>query len=366
MTDWTRIDGIERVALVGLPMRRAQIGLVWGSAAVVILLLGSAVSGAQYKPGKPTRAVSPWFVYQGEQSIQQLKPNADIISSISVCGGCPREFVDQCHGLGITVYILKGGHDGKVFETPAARRELIQSYLDQCRVTGADGIDLDFESLDKRCRNSYSDLLREASRTFRAAGKRLSMCVSYIMCTWRTADGPTPGGADIDGGWYDPAVIAETCDLVRVMCYDMHSVSGGGIGPVSTSPWARDAMRFWMQHVPREKLVMGLPAYSRDFAMAPQRQAVSVYAPMPQVAADTSLVRVWLPYEEVTQYRYTDSDGIVHLFYAGDEASTRAHLRTAAELELNAIGFWHYAAVTPEQWSAVREWIETEDFTADQ
>jgi len=323
-------------------------------AAVLLLLLGSSVLQAQ---DKPARVVSPWFVYQGEQSIEQLKPNADIVSSISVCGGCPREFVDQCHALGITVCLLKGGHDGSVFETPAAREKLIQSYLDQCRVTGADGIDLNFESLDKRYLNSYSDLLREASRAFRAADKRLSMCVSYLMCTWRTADGPTPAGADIDGGWFDPAVVGKTCDMVRVMCYDMHSVSGGGVGPVSTAPWARDAMRFWMQHVPREKLVMGLPAYSRDFAMTLRRQAKSVYTPKPQVAADTRLVRVWLPYEEVTQYRYTDSDGIVHLFFASDEASTRAHLRTATGLELNAIGFWHYAAVTAEQWAAVREWL---------
>ena len=341
-----------------MPMRRVQIGLICGSAAVLIVLLGSAVSQAQDKPGKSTRVVSPWFVYQGEQSIGQLKPNADVISSISVCGACPREFVDQCHALDITVYLLKGGHDGSVFETATAREQLIRSYLDQCRVTGADGIDVNFESLDKRYRNSYSDLLREASRSFSAAGKKLAMSVSYIMCTWRSADGPKPGGADIDGGWYAPAVIGETCDMVRVMCYDMHSVSGGGVGPVSSCPWARDAIRFWMRHVPREKLVMGLPAYSRDFAMTSQRPAKSVYAPKPLVAPDTSVVRVWLPYEEVSQYRYTDSDGIVHLFYASDEASTRAHLRAAAELEVNAIGFWHYAAVTSEQWASVRDWLQ--------
>ena len=46
-----------------------------------------------------------------------------------------------------------------------------------------------------------------------------------------------------------------------------------------------------------------------------------------------------------------------HLFYASDAASTRAHLRTAAELDLPTIGFWHLAAVTPDEWAAVREWL---------
>lgn len=327
---------------------------------LVMLILGTAVSQGQDKPGNPLRMVSPWFVYQGTESIKQLKPNADIISSISVCGGCPREFVEQCHELGIDVYILKGGHDGAVFETSAARQKLVQSYLEQCQATGADGIDLNFESLDKEYRDSYSELLRTAAQAFGAAGKKLSMCVSFIMCTWRTADDPKPGRADIDGGWCDPAVIGQTCDVVRVMCYDMHSVSGRGVGPVSTAPWARDAMRFWMEYVPREKLVMGLPAYSRDFALASDVETTSVYAPLPNVADSAALKRVWLPYEHISQYRYTDADGTLHLFYASDALSTRAHLKTAAELDLNAVGFWHYRAVTEKQWTVVRQWLETE------
>ena len=109
------------------------------------------------------------------------------------------------------------------------------------------------------------------------------MCVSYLMCTWRTADLRDSSSAEIDGGWYDPTVIAETCDMVRVMCYDMHSVSGKGMGPVRTAPWTRDAIRFWMRHIPREKLVMGLPAYSRDFVFTPRLKAETVFATLPRV-----------------------------------------------------------------------------------
>ena len=187
----------------------------------------------------PKRVVSPWFVYQGEGSIQSLKPNADLISSISVCGGSPKAFVDQCHELGIQVYALVGGHDGAVFETPEARRQLIESYLERCRAEGLDGIDLDFESLDLKHRDAYSTLLRETRDALHAAGKKLSMCVSYVMCTWRSNTEPvTDAEAAMDGGWYDPQVIGETCDLVRVMCYDMISPSSTAVGPVSSGPWA--------------------------------------------------------------------------------------------------------------------------------
>jgi len=336
--------------------------LVTWTGFLAILILGTALAGGQDKAEKLERTVSPWFIYQGEASIQQLKPNADIISSISVCGGCPRAFVDQCHALGIDVYLLKGGHDGAVFEGPSARRELIRSYLDECRATGADGIDLDFESLDKKHRGSYSELLRDADQAFGEAGKKLSMCVSYVMCTWRSVAGPKPGSDDIDGGWYDPAVIGETCDIVRVMCYDMHSPSAGGaVGPVSTAPWARDAMRYWSHYVPPRNLVMGLPAYSRDFAMTSRASVESVYAPLPPIGADRSLKRFWFPYEQISQYHYTDSNGILHLFFASDELSTRAHLSTACELDLKRVGFWHYGAVTAKEWQEVRKWVRAEE-----
>jgi hypothetical protein len=71
-------------------------------------------------------------------------------------------------------------------------------------------------------------------------------------------------------------VIAETCDLIRVMCYDLYWAPGKGdlslierpdtqgMGPASNYPWAREAMKFWRSQTPREKLIMGLPAYSND------------------------------------------------------------------------------------------------------
>lgn len=302
--------------------------------------------------------LSPWFVFQGDGSIDALRPNAHLIRSISVCGSPTAAFVGGCHDLGVKVHLLVGGHGGKAFATKRARRELIESSLERCRSTGADGIDLNFESLERQYRGAYSALLRELSEALHAAGKELSTSVSYVMCTWRSnAEPTTDPEAHIDGGWYDPVVIGETCDVVRVMCYDMISQSSKVVGPVSTIPWARDAMRFWMRHVPTERLVMGLPAYSRDFAMTQQREIASVYAPSPDLAGATAVQRLWMPYEGIHQYRYTAEDGVEHVFYASDAISTEAHLRTADELGLVNLGFWHYEAVVPQTWRTVRKWL---------
>ena len=317
------------------------------------------------KPGRvaSARKVSPWFIFNAEQdNLAQLRPNADLLRSISVCGHPTADFVTQCHGMGLRVHQLVTGvdaNDGAEFATPEKRRRLVAHYLKLCRDKGLDGVDLDFEGIDPTHRDAYSALLREASQALHAAGKELSMCVSYVVCTSHNNTAPVADPeTQIDRGWYDPAVIGQTCDLVRVMCYDMTSPSSTAVGPVSTAPWARDAMRFWSTHVPKDKLVMGLPTYSRDFVMNGKRETLSRYAPSPELPPEHPKQRLWLPYEAIHQYRYTDTSGTEHLFLASDAASTRAHLRTAEKLGLDNIGFWHYGAVPPETWQAVREWAQ--------
>ncbi len=325
----------------------------------IAILAPGVVVMAQDLGVEAGRSLSPWFVYDGEASIDTVRAHADGLSSISVAGGTPAAFVASCHELGVEVYRLVGG-DGEAFATAEARRQLISSWVEMLRQTGADGIDVNFESLDRRFREPFTALLREAAEALHAEGRLLAMSVSYEMCTRRAPEEPRPGDFEIDGGWYDPAVIGETCDMVRVMCYDMHSTSGASIGPVSTRPWARDAMRFWLQHVPRSNLVMGLPAYSREITMTLERPIASLYAPAPEVPEGTAVVRAWLPYEEINQYRYVGADGNLRVFFASDAASTRAHLLTATELGISTVGFWHFGAITAPEWAAVEEWLAGE------
>jgi spore germination protein YaaH len=279
-----------------------------------------------------------------------LRSQADIIASISVCGDAPHEFVAQCHKLDIATYKLVGGK-AEAFDTAAHRQETIKKYIRLCQDVGYDGIDLDFEGLDGSFRDHYSAFLRATSRELHRVGKKLSICVSYMMSTRRTTSETHMED------FYAPDVVGKTCDMVRVMCYDMYSLSGEGVGPISTQPWAKDAMKFWLQYVPRQRLIMGLPAYSGDFEMTLNGKKERLYrAPTPVVPEGTDVKRVWLPYEQINMYKYLDGKARLHLFFASDVASTRAHLETADQLDVLGMAFWHYQAVTPEMWALVRQW----------
>jgi spore germination protein YaaH len=52
-----------------------------------------------------------------------------------------------------------------------------------------------------------------------------------------------------------------------------------------------------------------------------------------------------------------EKDAVPHVFYASDADSTKAHLETVDELNLPAIGFWHFSSVDDATWKTVRAWL---------
>jgi hypothetical protein len=305
---------------------------------------------------KGRKRIDTWLVLDEEKGFRRIEQYADILNSLSIFGNPSKEFIDRCHQLHIEVYKGVSG-DASAVDTPAHRRATVDQYLQACQVQGYDGIDLDFEHLDPSLQSTYSEFLRQASSALHGMGRKLSICVGcYPNAEWNSPEKT----------FYDPKVVGETCDLIRVMCYDMYWAPGWanpkfknhpdalGMGPTSTYLWARAGMRFWLGKAPRKKLVMGLPAYSNDYALSPKGGGKQVYASKPQIQEETQ--KAWLWYDRLSMYLYMEN-AVPHIFYASDAESTKAHLDTVDELNLPAIGFWHFSSVDEATWKTVRAWL---------
>jgi Glycosyl hydrolases family 18 len=331
--------------------------LLW---ALLTLFLLPAVpaNGQGLGVQKGRKRIDTWLVLNHEKGFQRIRQYADILNSLSVVGNPSEEFIHRSHQLHIEVYHLVTGKASDV-DTPAHRRATVDRFVHECQAKGYDGIDLDFEHLDPSLRSAFSDFLRQISSALHKIGKKLSICVGcYPNAEWNSPEKQ----------FYDPKVVGETCDLIRVMCYDMYWAPGwkwanpqlkghpdAGIGPTSTYLWARAGMRFWLGQVPREKLVMGLPAYSNDYALGPQGSGKQVYASKPQVQAPTK--NFWLWHERLPMYLYME-DAVPHIFYASDAESTRAQLKTVDDLDLPSIGFWEFSSMDKATWAAIRAWLK--------
>jgi spore germination protein YaaH len=336
------------------PDSRSWLGLT--ALALSAVLLAAALPAAA--AGKATKKVATWLVYEREKGFDRIERNADILASLSVVGDAPREFIEHCHQLDIQVYRAVMGTPS-AFNTMEHAKATVEAYVQSCVSGGYDGIDLDYENLDAGLMDQYDDFLLLVSTGLHSAGKKLSHCVGFYPGMEKNPPRKL---------FYDPWIVAQTCDLVRVMCYDLYWAPGWGdptlaarpdtqgMGPTSSFPWAKAALAFWLDRVPQRKLIMGLPAYSNDYIVSPGAKGTQVYAPVPD-AQGSNPRKAWLWWERLFVYTYAGQDGAAHIFYASDAESTKAHLETAAGLKLAGIGFWHFSSVADDTWNAVREWL---------
>lgn len=292
----------------------------------------------------------PWFNYQGEDSIWQLKEHADELDGVSVFGETPgREFFAFCAERRLETLKLVGGTGEEAFATAAQARATIDGLLRECTETGYGGVDLDYEHVPPELRGRYAAFMRDLAEELHAAGKRLSICVH----------GLTVGehGRPAAFAFYDPEAIAESCDEVRPMCYDYYFAPHAISGPTTAWLWAREVMQFWLQYIPLENMFMALPAYGNDFSALPNDgKGRQVNFEHPAEVGAREIEHAWLHEERLNFYRYRDGDDRPRLLYATDEDSTLELLKIVDEFDIRAISFWYCQTMTPGIWRALNRW----------
>jgi spore germination protein YaaH len=306
------------------------------------------------------KKIITWYIYKDGSSFADIVPVKDMVRSISVFGKPNRAFIDECHANNIEVYHAVGGNEASI-DTPEKIKALTDSYVNICQTEGYDGIDLDFENLNPDVQSTYTVFLKTAADKLHASDKKLSHCVGFYPALYKE------GKPEI---FYDPEVLASTCDLIRVMCYDMYFAPAKGkpeladrddcqgIGATSTCPWTEDAMLFWIKYISKDKLVMALPAYSNDYTVSGNIRGRQIYQSVPDSVNGILPAPSWLWYEKMNIYIYNDANGRPHIFYASDARSTEALLEFADKLNIRNIGFWHFGSVDTKMWDVTRKWWE--------
>jgi spore germination protein YaaH len=121
-------------------------------------------------------------------------------------------------------------------------------------------------------------------------------------------------------------------------------------------------MRWWLQYVPVAKLVMGIPAYSNDYSALPGHGGgngtqAGVGPPLEaELQVGTTVETIWEFFDQIFTYMYTDQKGSPRIRYGTEVNSTSAHLRTATQLSIPAVGFWTMNSADEEMMGAVLDW----------
>jgi spore germination protein len=278
----------------------------------------------------------------------QARPDASLPNSWPVDER--RELTKQFNELGVSVLNDYSGLKETWFQltaSPGAVAALVQNMVEECELTGADGVDLDFEQLPTENRFSYGKFVSQLSDELHARGKMLSICTAS-PCSTETRDFGLPF---LDTSW-----LGHYVDHVRPMNYGLFFPSTPILGPTATAPWARERMEYLMLQVPRHKIIMGLPTYSVDWDVTDPTKSRQIYdwKWLAEREKESEIGRAWLPHMDVGLMRFLDAEGHIHYVYVTDAKSTRSHLETVIALDLAGICFWCMRGEDPAIWDTVR------------
>ena len=192
---------------------------------------------------KGLTVVSPtWFSLRGNEGLYECYADAS--------------YVDTAHEKGMQVWALIENLDdsvtlGTLLKKTAVRRKLIAQLMADAEFYGIDGINVDFEYLRNDAAKVYLEFIRELSVSCREKGLVLSVDV--------------PNAASYNTH-YGREELAVFCDYVINMGYDEHT-AGDAPGSTSSLPFFRDGLERTLTEVPAERLVAGLPFYTRAWTV---------------------------------------------------------------------------------------------------
>lgn len=220
---------------------------------------------------KPKKIVSAYY-YRGSQgSYDSLSANGGALShlyyfsyQVDAAGnlsGFPLQRdleAARRHGLSVLAVVKNQDFSQRqasaLLADPKARRRAVENIVGLMQ-QGFAGVNLDFESVDPADRDRYTLFVGEVAEALRSGGYLTTVAL------------PARNARMVAQAWaqaYDYERIGRFVDWIVIMAYDQHW-SGSAPGPVGGLDWADGVLAYATSVVAPEKLVLGLPAYGRDW-----------------------------------------------------------------------------------------------------
>jgi spore germination protein YaaH len=142
-----------------------------------------------------------------------------------------------------------------ILDNPGAQDVAIASLINEAKLNGYYGWEIDFEQMDMTYRDKFSVFIKKAGAEMKQ--NNLSLSVSVIA---KFSDDPKAYPSNLWTnliGVYDYSALASSTDFVSLMSYD----DPYSKGPVVEYPWLNLVLDYSLKYIPAEKLSLGIPLY---------------------------------------------------------------------------------------------------------
>lgn len=254
-----------------------------------------------------------------------------------------KSYVDKAHAKGIQVWALVDNFSSNVqtevlLASTSTRRKLINDLIAEVEKYGIDGLNMDFESLKPEAGVHYIQFLRELSIPCREKGIILSVD-NYVPTSYN--------------GFYEREEQGVVADYVIIMGYDEH-YAGGEPGSVASLDFVRDGIANTLAMVPKEKVINGVPFYTRiwtETGTELKSEAYGIEAAKRWIAKN-KVELYWQ--DELGQYygELQDSSGFSYVWME-EENSLKLKMDLAKSYDLAGVACWKLGLEDAAAWDAI-------------
>ena len=233
-----------------------------------------------------------------------------------------------------------------LLNNPAARTRLLENCVRLMREKGYTGLDVDFENVPRDARDGLNAFLAQARVYMHDEGWLLSSAIESMVMD-------NQPGLIFEG--FDYAAQGKYNDFVTLMTYDWGHLTGP---PMAVSPIneVRRVIEFAVTRIPREKILMGIPAYGYLWNVPWQRgtQAVVIQAQGGPIIAARNGANIH--YNELWQtpwFRFTEPDGQQREAWFEDARSLMAKFELVREFGLGGVSYWTVNNPFMQNWTLI-------------
>ena len=252
------------------------------------------------------------------------------------------QYTSVCHQKGMQVwgvvdnFNLGNLNNKKIFSNTLTRKKMITKILREVTVNNLDGINLDIENLKEDEGEDYMQFVRELSIEMLKINKTLSVD-SYVPYNFNDH--------------YNLSEFNHFCDYVIIMCYDENYNGSKAAGSVSSIGFVNRGIEETMKEVSSDKIVIGLPFYTRIWATEPDG-TVSSAALDSKAAYDEATKRgIKFAFDEETEQNYgsiIDNKGRKVECWMEDETSLMFKMATIRAHALAGTAAWKLTQEKPD------------------
>ncbi|HWR62383.1 MAG TPA: S-layer homology domain-containing protein [Clostridia bacterium] len=230
----------------------------------------------------------------------------------------------------------------------SARTAFIDSLIGYAKKYKLDGLNIDFENMYTKDKNAFTQFMTELYQKTKANGLVLSVDVSVIA---------------VNSNWsesFDRAALSKVVDYVALMTYDQHWGGSPVSGSVAQLSWVEQNLKKVLKEVPGEKLLLGVPFYTRLWKEETVNGSISVTSKAismeeaERTIAENNASKTWDA--ESGQYYATYKKGnATYRIWLEEERSIKLKAELVNKYGLAGIASWKYGLEKPGVWTAIAQ-----------